>query len=82
MTLTRQVTPSAEVATGQLVQVWFGEHIVCAYHGDADTAARYADAMRRRFAGLRVTVAPSVATAISTAVPPLPRDERMWELTP
>ncbi len=37
------------------VRVWFGEHVIAQYVADAPLAARYEQAMRRRFAGLRVT---------------------------
>jgi len=42
------------------VRVWFGDHVVCDYRGDAEHAERYAAAMSRRFAGLRVTNDPIV----------------------
>jgi len=35
--------------------VWFGEHVVADYRAEAELAERYAAAMSRRFAGLRVT---------------------------
>jgi hypothetical protein len=37
------------------VRVWFGEHVIAQYVAEAPLAARYEQAMRRRFAGLRVT---------------------------
>ncbi|MGY4767541.1 hypothetical protein ACXC9Q_11555 [Kribbella sp. CWNU-51] len=37
------------------VCVWFGEHLVIDHVSDPDYAARFEDAMRRRFASLRVT---------------------------
>jgi hypothetical protein len=37
------------------VRVWFGEHVIAQYVAEAALAARYEQAMRRRFAGLRVT---------------------------
>jgi hypothetical protein len=37
------------------VRVWFGEHVIAQYVADAPLAERYEHAMRRRFAGLRVT---------------------------
>ncbi|WP_427887211.1 hypothetical protein ACQHIV_30000 [Kribbella sp. GL6] len=37
------------------VRVWFGEHVIAQYVADAPLAARYEQAMRRRFAGLKVT---------------------------
>lgn len=68
-----------------LVQVWFGEHEIASYRADEDLAARYAAAMRRRFAGLRVTtiqVPPSAGAAVVVpAGPRLPDDDRQWELT-
>jgi hypothetical protein len=35
--------------------VWFGDHVVADYRAEAEMADRYAAAMSRRFAGLRVT---------------------------
>lgn len=40
------------------VRVWFGEHVIASFVGDAPLAERYEHAMRRRFAGLRVTNEP------------------------
>ena len=37
------------------VRVWFGEHVIAQYVAEAALAARYEQAMRRRFAGLKVT---------------------------
>ncbi len=37
------------------VRVWFGEHVIAQYVAEAPLAARYEQAMRRRFAGLKVT---------------------------
>ncbi|MFI5734424.1 hypothetical protein ACIA49_30185 [Kribbella sp. NPDC051587] len=37
------------------VRVWFGEHVIAQYVAEASLAARYEQAMRRRFAGLKVT---------------------------
>lgn len=37
------------------VRVWFGEHPIADYTAGSALAARYESAMRRRFAGLRVT---------------------------
>jgi hypothetical protein len=47
------------------VRVWFGEHMIADYRAEPALAARYAAAMSRRFAGLRVTndpIAPPSAT--------------------
>ncbi len=49
---------TAEVTSRQhrrRVRVWFGEHVIAQYVADAPLAARYEQAMRRRFAGLKVT---------------------------
>jgi hypothetical protein len=48
----------AEVTSRQhrrRVRVWFGEHVIAQYVAEAPLAARYEQAMRRRFAGLKVT---------------------------
>lgn len=37
------------------VRVWFGEHAIADYKAIPELAESYADAMSRRFAGLRVT---------------------------
>lgn len=37
------------------VRVWFGQHAICDYYATPELAERYAQAMARRFAGLRVT---------------------------
>ncbi|MDX6241992.1 MAG: hypothetical protein QOG10_6863 [Kribbellaceae bacterium] len=37
------------------VRVWFGEHAIADYRADPALTERYAAAMSRRFAGLRVT---------------------------
>jgi hypothetical protein len=39
----------------RLVRVWFGEHAIVNYKAGPELAERYAAAMSRRFAGLRVT---------------------------
>jgi len=68
----------------QRVRVWFGNHVIADYIADPALAARYAQTMRKRFAGLKVTSDP-VPIAAPTVVPdndrPLP-SERLWELTP
>lgn len=62
MTETRE-TP----ATQRRVRVWFGAHAITDHIATADQAERYEEAMRRRFASLRVTSEP-VLTG-STAEP-------------
>ena len=41
--------------TDRRVRVWFGEHLIADYVSDAESAATYETAMRRRFVSLRVT---------------------------
>jgi hypothetical protein len=49
--------PAVEVTSKQrrLVRVWFGEHVIAQNVAEPALASRYEQAMRRRFAGLRVT---------------------------
>jgi hypothetical protein len=61
----------------QLVRVWFGHHVVCEYADTSDLAERYAEAMSRRFLGVKVTI----ESNFDQRPPPLPA-ERMWELVP
>lgn len=64
------------------VQVWFGSHVVAEYAAAPHLAARYEDAMRRRFAGLRVTSEELTGDdKAGAALPSLP-SERLWELAP
>jgi hypothetical protein len=37
------------------VRVWFGKHVIAQYVAEPALAAQYEQAMRRRFAGLKVT---------------------------
>ena len=61
------------------VRVWFGEHVIADYNAAPALAERYAHAMSRRFAGLRVTNDPM---PITDRLPdPLP-GERMWDVAP
>lgn len=46
---------TAVPAERRIVRVWFGEHVIAQYKAEPGLAARYAHAMARRFAGLRVT---------------------------
>ncbi len=61
------------------VRVWFGEHVIADYNAEPALAERYADAMSRRFAGLRVTNDPM--PAVDRLPDPLP-GERMWDVAP
>jgi hypothetical protein len=69
--------PSTESDTPQQVRIWFGDHLVVEYAAEPERAHQYAEAMRRRFAGLRVTV----DTASVAEVAPLPAED-LWTLTP
>jgi hypothetical protein len=53
------MTESIELpASHRRVRVWFGTHPIADHIADADRAAQYEEAMRRRFASLRVTSEP------------------------
>ncbi|MGY4770684.1 hypothetical protein ACXC9Q_27545 [Kribbella sp. CWNU-51] len=62
------------------MRVWFGDHVVADYRAEAELAERYAAAMSRRFAGLRVTSDPIPGTDLGPerALP----GERLWEVAP
>ena len=45
-------------ATHHRVRVWFGAHPIADHTADAEQAVQYEEAMRRRFASLRVTSEP------------------------
>jgi hypothetical protein len=62
------------------VRVWFGDHVVADYRAEAELAERYAAAMSRRFAGLRVTSEP-VPDQDPGPERKLP-GERLWEVAP
>ena len=51
----RPLGPVVPVVQRRHIRVWFGEHVVADYRAEAELAERYAAAMSRRFAGLRVT---------------------------
>lgn len=61
------------------VRVWFGEHVIADYCAEPALAERYAEAMSRRFAGLRVTNEP--LPPVDRVPDPLP-GERMWDIAP
>jgi len=52
------ITAAAETAPRRNVQVWFGEHVIAQYQAEPALATRYEQAMKRRFASLRVTNRP------------------------
>jgi hypothetical protein len=45
-------------ASHRRVRVWFGAHPIADHTATADLATQYEEAMRRRFASLRVTSEP------------------------
>jgi hypothetical protein len=90
MTETGQTHPVAGLATGapvaeHRVRVWFGQHVVAEYVAAAQFAEEYAEAIGRRYAGLRVTVETQLGQPGVSPTPvtsqPLP-SRRLWELTP
>ncbi|WP_328990312.1 hypothetical protein OG394_29180 [Kribbella sp. NBC_01245] len=52
------MTAAASTQKRVWVRVWFGEHVIADYTAVPDLADRYASAMGRRFAGLKVTSDP------------------------
>jgi hypothetical protein len=58
------------------VRVWFGQHVIADYTATAGLAERYAEAMRRRFIGLRITV-DDQPNGTERPVP----CEQLWEVT-
>ncbi|WP_328333001.1 hypothetical protein OHA70_15435 [Kribbella sp. NBC_00382] len=68
------------------VQVWFGSHVIATYVAERLLADRYAAAMSRRFAGLRITNEPLPPNAPTDPVqapdhPTIPSEQRLWPLT-
>lgn len=61
------------------VRVWFGQHPIADYIAEPELAERYAEAMGRRFAGLKVTT--DVVPVTAPPSQPLP-SERLWDITP
>ncbi|WP_432877712.1 hypothetical protein ACQPYH_29305 [Kribbella sp. CA-245084] len=72
--------PGAVRVERRRVRVWFGDHVVADYRAEAELAERYAAAMSRRFAGLRVTSEP-VPDQDPGPERKLP-GERLWEVAP
>ena len=72
--------PAAVRVERRRVRVWFGDHVVADYRAEAELAERYAAAMSRRFAGLRVTSDP-VPDHDPGPERKLP-GERLWEVAP
>lgn len=65
------------------VRVWFGSHVIASYCAEPELAARYAAAMDRRFAGLKVTNEPLPLDDAASAAPTpdLPNEQLLWPLT-
>jgi hypothetical protein len=66
--------------------VWFGSHVIATYVGERPLADRYAAAMGRRFAGLRISNEPLPQTVATDSAhlpdhPPIPSEQRLWPLT-
>lgn len=60
------MTESLETPAEQRrVRVWFGAHPIADHVAGADQAAQYEEAMRRRFASLRVTSEPVLAGSVA-----------------
>ncbi|HEU4947809.1 MAG TPA: hypothetical protein VFT31_11700 [Kribbella sp.] len=58
------------------VQVWFGKHVIASYVADPEHAERYAAAMDKRYAGLKITNEP-VPLPTPAELQPIPSD-RLW----
>ncbi len=61
------------------VRVWFGQHVIATHVAEPALAQRYAAAMARRFAGLRVT-SEQLPAGGTAGLPELPA-EPLWPLT-
>lgn len=72
-------TAAIETSQRRHVRVWFGEHVIADYRAEPDLAERYAHAMSRRFAGLRVTNDP--LPQVNRLPEPLP-SEMLWTVAP
>jgi hypothetical protein len=48
------------------VQAWLGDYLIVDWSAEQPLAERYAEAMRRRFPGLRVTIGPIPPAAVPT----------------
>jgi hypothetical protein len=61
------MTESLEIsAPYRRVRVWFGAHPIADHIAAGDQAAQYEEAMRRRFASLRVTSEPVLSNTVGS----------------
>jgi hypothetical protein len=72
--------PSQPGARRYRVRVWFGAHVIATHVAEPALAQRYADAMARRFYGLRVTTEP-LPVGDHPVDAELPAEPRLWPLT-
>ncbi|MEU4604769.1 hypothetical protein AB0F43_17445 [Kribbella sp. NPDC023972] len=63
------MTETLETPTShRRVRVWFGAHPIADHIATADQAAQYEEAMRRRFASLRVTSEPVLVDSLGDSM--------------
>lgn len=48
--------PKSRTSRLRRVRVWFGRQVICTHDAEPAKARAFADAMTRRYAGLRVTI--------------------------
>lgn len=70
-----------QTAERRHVKLWFGQHVIGEFIGEAEHAERYAEAMDKRFGGLRITTEPVPAGVTPVRALPLP-SKRLWGTTP
>lgn len=93
MTTLQEPAPIEDPAGRRRVRVWFGSHVICDYYATPELAQRYAQAMQRRFAGLRITnealhtvwsgscSGPGWEVPQPQGIEPVP-SERLWSIPP
>jgi hypothetical protein len=59
------------------VRLWFGQHLIADYIGEAASADRHEAAMRRRFPGLEITNDPLRAAPQAVGLRPNRRDRSL-----
>jgi hypothetical protein len=69
------------VAERRHVKLWFGQHVIGEFVGEAEHAERYAEAMDKRFGGLKITTEPIPPGVTPVRALPLP-SKRLWDNTP